>query len=54
MKYSIMFVDESVVVLESFRWVFKGEPYYLFTFDNPLDALGVIETVEFTVAVAIL
>ena len=52
MKHSIMFVDDSVVVLESLRWIFKDEPYYLFTFDNPLDALSAINTMEFAVAVA--
>jgi DNA-binding NtrC family response regulator len=47
-----MIVDESVSVLESLKWMFKDEPYYLFVFDHPDDALNIIKTVEFAVVVA--
>ena len=52
MKYNIMFVDESFTVLESLKWIFKDDPNYLFTFDDPDDALSVLYTVEFAVVVA--
>jgi DNA-binding NtrC family response regulator len=52
MKFNIMFVDDSISVLESLQWLFKDEPYYLFAFDNPLDALKVIKTLEWAVIVA--
>jgi len=52
MKFNVMFVDDSMSVLESLQWLFKDEPYYLFTFDNPLDALKVIRTLEWAVVVA--
>jgi len=52
MKHNIMFVDDSISVLESLQWVFKDEPYYLFAFDNPFDALRVIKTLEWAVVVA--
>ncbi|MEJ2658220.1 MAG: response regulator [Desulfobacterales bacterium] len=52
MKPNIMFVDDSISVLECIPWLFKGEPYYIFTLDNPLDALNVIKTLEWAVVVA--
>jgi len=52
MKFNIMFVDDSISVLESLQWMFKDESYYLFAFDNPLDALQVIKTLEWAVVVA--
>jgi DNA-binding NtrC family response regulator len=52
MKFNIMFVDDSISVLESLQWVFKDEPYYLFSFNNPFDALNVIKTLEWAVVVA--
>jgi len=52
MKFNIMFVDESISVLESLQWIFKDEPYSLFFSDNPLDALKVAKTLEWAVVVA--
>lgn len=52
MKFNVMFVDDSMSVLESLQWLFMDEPYYLFTFDNPLDALKVIRSLEWAVVVA--
>jgi DNA-binding NtrC family response regulator len=52
MKPYIMFVDDSFSVLEAIKWVFMDEPYYLFSFASPLDALSVIKTVNFSVVVA--
>ena len=52
MKFNIMFVDDSMSVLESLQWLFADEPYYLFTLDNPLDALKVIKSLEWAVVVA--
>ncbi len=51
MKFNIMFVDDSISVLESLQWIFMDEPYYLFSYDNPLDALGVIKSLEWAVVV---
>ena len=47
-----MFVDDSVSVREALQWLFKDEAYYLFGFDNPLDALSVIKSLEWAVVVA--
>jgi DNA-binding NtrC family response regulator len=52
MKFNIMFVDDSFSVLESLQWLFKDEPYYVFSFNNPFDALNVIKTLEWAVVVA--
>jgi DNA-binding NtrC family response regulator len=52
MKFNIMIVDESISILESLQQLFKDEPYYLFAFDNPLDALKVINTLKWDVVVA--
>jgi len=52
MKFNVMFVDDSMSVLESLQWLFMDEPYYLFAFDNPLDALKVIRSLEWAVVVA--
>lgn len=51
MKPNIMFVDDSVSVIESIKWIFMDEPYYLFVFDSPIDALNVIKLSDFAVAV---
>jgi len=47
-----MIVDDSISVLETLQWLLMDEPYYLFAFDNPLDALKVIKTLEWAVVVA--
>ena len=52
MKFNIMLVDESISVLESLQQLFKDEPYYLFAFDNPLDALKVINTLKWDIVMA--
>ena len=52
MRPNIMFVDDSLSVREALQWLFKDEPYYLFGFDNPLDALSVIKSLEWAVVVA--
>ena len=52
MKPYIMFVDDSFSALESIKWIFRDEPYYLFAFANPVDALSVIESLKFSVVLA--
>jgi len=52
MKFNIMFVDDSISVLESLQWIFKDEPYSVFFSDNPLDALQVTNTLEWAVVAA--
>jgi len=52
MKFNIMIVDDSRSALETLQWLLMDEPYYLFAFDNPLDALKVIKTLEWAVVVA--
>jgi len=52
MKRNIMLVDNSTRVLESLNWLLQDEPYYVFTFDDPLEALSLIEVTEFAVVVA--
>jgi len=47
-----MIVDDSISVLETLQWFLMEEPYYLFAFDNPLDALKVTKTLEWAVVVA--
>lgn len=51
MKFNVMIVGDSKSVLESLQWLFMDEPYYLFTFDNPLDALEVIRLLEWAVVI---
>jgi len=51
MKNNIMFVDGSVSALEAFKWALKDEPYRLFVFDSPRDALDALKAVEFAVVV---
>jgi two-component system, NtrC family, response regulator HupR/HoxA len=52
MKPNIMFVDDSIGVLKSLRWIFMDEPCHIFLFDNPLKALNAIESKKFSVVVA--
>jgi len=52
MKFNVMIVADSKSVLEHLRQLFMNEPYYLFAFDNPLDALNVIRTLEWAVVIA--
>ena len=52
MKYNLIFVDDSISVLLSLKWIFKDEPYHVFLSDNPLNALGIIKTLKWAVVVA--
>ena len=52
MKFNVMIVADSNSVLECLQHLFMDEPYYLFTFDNPLDALKVIRALEWAVVIA--
>jgi DNA-binding NtrC family response regulator len=52
MKPNIMFVDDSISVREALQLLFKDEPYNLFAFDSPHDALSVIKSLEWAVFVA--
>jgi len=51
-KSNIMFVDDSNSVLESLRLIFMDEPYHIFAFNSPHEALCAIEGKEFAVVVA--
>jgi len=52
MKSNIMFVDDSMGVLKSLRWIFMDEPYHISLFENPHKALIAIDSKEFAVVVA--
>jgi DNA-binding NtrC family response regulator len=52
MKFNVMIVADSKSDLECLQRLFMDEPYYLFAFDNPFDALNVIRTLEWAVVVA--
>ena len=52
MKFNIMFVYNSISEPESLQCLFNNEPYYVFAFDNPLDALNVVKTLDWAVVVA--
>ena len=52
MKRNIMFVDNSTGVLESLKLLLQDEPYYVFSFDDPIEALSLIGVTEFAVIVA--
>ena len=47
-----MFVDDSISVLASLRLIFMDEPYHVFAFNSPHEALCAIEGKEFAVVVA--
>jgi DNA-binding NtrC family response regulator len=49
---NIMFVDDSISVLEWLQWLFIDEPYHIFTLKNPFDALSGINILEWSVVVA--
>ena len=51
MKPYIMFVDDSFNTLESIKWMFRDDPYYLFAFSSPLYALSIIDSLKFSVVV---
>jgi DNA-binding NtrC family response regulator len=51
MKPNIMFVDDSISVLKSLRWIFMDEPYHIFLFDDSLKALKAIDSKEFAAVV---
>ena len=51
MKPNIMFVDDSISVLKSLKWIFMDEPYHFFPFVSPLKALKAIDSKEFAVVV---
>jgi DNA-binding NtrC family response regulator len=51
MKYRIMFIDDSISVLESLKWIFLDEPYYLFASNSPFESLSMISSLETAVVV---
>ncbi len=51
MKYRIMFLDDSISVLESLKWIFIDEPYYLFASNSPFESLSMIGSLEIAVVV---
>ncbi len=52
MYRKIAFIDDEKGVLESLKWVFRDEPYQLFTFQNPMEAIDRISKDEFAVVVS--
>jgi len=52
MKFNIMFVDDSISVLKSLRWIFMDEPYHISIFESPHKALSAIEDKKFAVIVS--
>ena len=52
MQPNIMFVDDSLYILECLKWVFKDEPYWIYTFDDPFEALRALESEAYAVVVA--
>ena len=52
MKYRIMFLDDSISVLESLKWIFIDEPYYLFPSNSSFEALSMIGSLEIAVVLA--
>ena len=52
MKYRIMFIDDSIGVLESLKLIFIDEPYYLFASNSSFEALSMIGSLEIAVVVA--
>lgn len=49
----ILFVDDTVSVFKSFRWIFMDELYRIFLFDSPIEGLNAIDSKEFTVVIAV-
>jgi len=49
MKFNIMFVDDSIRVLEFLQWMFKDESYYLFV-KKPLDVIEIKKEVKAAIA----
>lgn len=45
-----MLVDDSASAHESFKWVFKDEPYNVFIFDSPVNALDALKATDFAAA----
>jgi DNA-binding NtrC family response regulator len=52
MKPNIMFVDDAISVGANLQLLFRDEPYFSFGFDDPLEALSVIKSLEWAVVVA--
>lgn len=52
MPISIMAVDDSMNALESLQWMFFGDSFYVFTCDDPFEALNLIGSAKFAVIVA--
>jgi DNA-binding NtrC family response regulator len=52
MRHNVMLVVDSVSMLGFLQWVFKDESYYLFDYNNPSEALAVINTLKWAVVVA--
>lgn len=51
MSKNILLVYSAVGELKSFKWVFKDEAYYTFVFDNPSEALQIMEQIQFDLVI---
>ena len=49
---NIAFIDCESNILESLKWLFKEEPYHLYTFRNTFDAIKMVKEEEFALVVA--
>lgn len=52
MPISIMAVDDSEAVLKSFEWILEDEPCRVFAFNDPLEALSLLNAAKFPIVVA--
>ena len=50
--HKIMCVDDEPGILQALKWVFADEPYELFLFQSPLDALDALKIHEFAVVLS--
>ncbi|MFC1866583.1 response regulator [Thermodesulfobacteriota bacterium] len=51
MNQKVAFIDDENSVLQSLKWIFKDEPYQLFAFQSPVEALQKIGDDKFAVVV---
>ncbi len=52
MQYNILFIDDESGVLEALEWTFADEPYGCLTCKTPVEALRLMEEIDFAVVVS--
>ena len=47
----VAFIDDDINLLESITWIFQEEPYEVYVFQDPVNALKILKGNEFALVI---